>query len=85
MLETPSTSVVNFKSYDFPKFDAYGYRGEKFHFRLLGIRTSGEDDVTARNRTSYYVQTLEVSSNSDKYYMGFTLGRLAKNKQSPFV
>ena len=44
--------------------------------------TSDEGDNMARNITSYYVQTLKVSSISDKYFMGFTLGRLAKNKQS---
>jgi hypothetical protein len=58
MLQTPSKSVVNFKTHEFPKFDAYGYTGKKFHFRLLGEKTSAEHDVTARNITSYYVQTL---------------------------
>ena len=82
MLQTPSKSVVNFKSYDFPKCDADGYRGKKFHFRLLSIRTSGEDDVMARNMNSYYVQTLKVSSDFDKSFMGCPLWRLAKNRKS---
>jgi hypothetical protein len=55
---------------------------EKFYYRLLGMGTSGEVDVTARNITSYYVQTLEGSSICDKFFMGFTLGRLVKNKLS---
>ena len=85
MLQTTSTSVVNYKTHKFPKCDAYVYWGKKFYFRLLDTRTSGEVDVLARNITSYYAQTLKVSSNSDESFMGSTLGRQAKNKLSPFV
>jgi hypothetical protein len=47
--------------------------------------TSDEGDNMARNITSYYIRTLKVSSKPDKPFMGFTLGRHAKNKLSPFV
>ena len=56
----------------------------KFYFRLLDTGTSGEVDVMARNITSYYVQTLKVSSISDESFMGFTLGRPVKNGPSAY-
>ena len=57
---------------------------KKFYFRLLDMWTSDEGNDMARNITSYFEQTLKVSSISDKYFMGFTLGRPVKNRLSAY-